>query len=130
MIDEIIRAKIREEVVEYMAPVIGQILVKMDTLATKKDLERFATKEDLNEVKRDVAVLKTDVTGLKADVAGLKSDMVEVKRDVAGLKSDMVEVKQDVAGLKSDVAGLKEDFGTMDGKLDRIIHLLGMPPAA
>ncbi|GIH90113.1 hypothetical protein Psi01_07430 [Planobispora siamensis] len=118
---EIIRAEIRE----YVAPMFEQIMMRMDTLATKEDLNKVDRK--VEDLKIDVAVLKTDMAEVKQDVSGLKRDVSDLKTDVSGLKNDMVEVKQDVSALKTDVSGLKRDFRTMDGKLDRIIGFLGMP---
>ena len=59
------------------------------------------------------------------------------EEDVSGLKQDVVAVlKTDVSVLKrtsraqTDVGDeLKENFRGMDGKLDRVIHWLGMPPS-
>ena len=44
-------------------------------------------------------------------------------------RSDVSVLKTDVADLKTDVGELKENFGVMDGKLDRVIQWLGMPPS-
>ena len=61
---ELVRAEIRE----YVAPMFEQIMVRMDTLATK---------EDLNEVKADVSELKVGLNEVRADVSVLKTDVSE-----------------------------------------------------
>ena len=66
MLSELIRAEIRE----YVAPMFEQIMARMDTLATK---------EDLNEVKADVSAKVAQE--VKADVSELKVGLNEVRAD-------------------------------------------------
>ncbi|MEU4829178.1 hypothetical protein, partial [Streptosporangium sp. NPDC023615] len=83
---------IRTEIMEYVAPMFEQILAKMDTLATKQDVD---------ELRRDVAkcATKEELAEVKVDVGELKVEMAEVKRDVGELKVEMAEVKRDVGEL-------------------------------
>ncbi|GAA2885671.1 hypothetical protein GCM10010517_49340 [Streptosporangium fragile] len=108
MVAEIIRA----EIMEYVAPMFEQIMARMDTLATK---------EDLDQVREDVAkcATKEDFAVVQRDVDGVKEELKEVRRTVDVLTCD-------VGTLKEDSRAMKENYVVMDGKLDRIILLLGM----
>lgn len=57
---------------EYLDPQLGN-------LATKRDLERLASKQDLAELRDDVHIMKSDVTALQDDLRSVKSDVSEIK---------------------------------------------------
>ncbi len=50
----------------------------------------FATKQDVAELRADMAEFKTEI---KQDMAGLRT---ELKQDVAGLRTDMAESKAEL----------------------------------
>ncbi len=67
----------------------------------------------MEEIKKDIKILKTDVTDLKSDVSLLKTDVAELKSDVGVLKEDVGTLKEDVNTLKTDVGALKEDVSVL-----------------
>jgi chromosome segregation ATPase len=77
-------------------------------LATKENLEKLATREELADVKKDVVKNGNAIEGLKKDISGLKEDVSVLKTDVSGLKEDVSVLKTDVSGLKKDVVELKK----------------------
>ncbi len=87
-----------------------------------KDLEMIA-----EIMERSLKPVKEDIAEIKQDVAVLKKEMAEVKQDVAVLKQEMAEVKQDIAVLKQDVATLKQEMAEVKQRLssleDRVTHL-------
>lgn len=60
--------------------------------------ERLATKEDLAEVKAELAEVKAE---LKTELAEVKA---ELKADIAEVKA---ELKEDIAGVRTEIAGLE-----------------------
>lgn len=64
--------------------------------------------------------LKEDVAVLKSDVSVLKSDMSEVKQDVAVLKLDMSEVKQDIAELKEGQKRIEKEVRLNTAAVNKI----------
>lgn len=60
--------------------------------------ERIATKQDIGDVKQEIADVKA---GLKQEIADVKA---ELKQEIADLKA---ELKQDIAAIKQDIAVLK-----------------------
>jgi septal ring factor EnvC (AmiA/AmiB activator) len=79
---------------------------QLGNLATKGDLERLASKEDLNALKIDVSELKGDVSELKSDVTGLKTDMQSVKTDIVALQDDMRSVKSTLQEMNKTLSAL------------------------
>jgi hypothetical protein len=59
----------------------------------KSDFDNLATKEDIGNVRLEVANIRS-----------------ELKEDIANLRA---ELKEDIANLKADIAELKGNFGTM-----------------
>ncbi len=69
------RGDVREIVNEVVVDASGKILEgvqKMFDEQDRKNEQKFATKEDLNNVKTEI---KTDIRFLKEDVEGLKADL-------------------------------------------------------
>lgn len=58
-------------------------------------------------LKEDVAELKTDVAVLKEEVAELKSDMIEVKADIIVLKEEVLKTQANVAEMKTELQDTK-----------------------
>lgn len=106
--------------------------------ATKKDLDRFATKDDLNEVKKDVKELKKDTSELKKDVKGLKEDNKGIKELMADIASYIktgeatmedyrkmrMEIRSDAAQFKDEILHelikVRENFAVVTGWGDKI----------
>ena len=77
--------------------------------------ERLATKDDIAEVRAEIAEVRAELKGDIAEVrAELKGDIAEVRAEVAGVKT---ELKGDIAGvkteLKGDIADLKKDIAIL-----------------
>jgi len=87
---------------------------KMDMMLEKLDGIATVIREDIAELKEDMAVLKEEMSEVKEDIAVLKEDVAELKTDVAVLKEEMSEVKKDITVLKEDVRNVKI---TMEGEI-------------
>jgi chromosome segregation ATPase len=92
-----------------------------EDLATKVDLLALARQADLDELRRDVAVIQADVSTLKTDVAVIQADVATLKTDVAVLKTDMGDLKSDMAGLRSEMADLKLDFAQLGASVRDVV---------
>ena len=66
-------------------------------------LGNMATKDDLAEVRRDVAEVK--------------GDLAEVKKDVAGVKADISSLQDGQTEIKADISNLQDGQQRLDGKL-------------
>ncbi|CAL7960243.1 putative DUF1640 domain-containing protein [Alphaproteobacteria bacterium] len=73
----------------------------LSKLATKEQVAIVESyiKEQINSLKKDVALIKQDVDYLKANIA--------TKTDLATLRS---ELKEDIANLKTEMANVKYDI--------------------
>ncbi len=102
--------------------------------AKEYDLSRLATKEQIaivesyikeqiNSLKKDVALIKQEVDYLKANMA-TKADLAtlrsQLKEDLATLRS---ELKEDITGLKTEMANVKYDI--MKWMIPLFISVLG-----
>jgi hypothetical protein len=67
---------------DFAAAVHEDYLAIRKDMATKKDLERFATKEDLWPMQRDIRTLDKNVRDLRGDVKNITDAMVS-KADLA-----------------------------------------------
>ena len=65
---------------------------QLANLPTKRDLEQFATKEDIDNLGNDVNSLKTDVNEIKTDVVSLQND-------IRSVKSTLQEINQTLTNL-------------------------------
>ena len=89
-----------EALVEFQVQLINDSLAtKQDIEEVKRDIEalRLATKRDIEEVKRDIEEVKRDIEALRL---ATKQDIEEVKRDIEALR---LETKKDIAALKTDM---------------------------
>jgi chromosome segregation ATPase len=97
----------------------------------KKQLNRFATKDDLNVVKQDVSVLKQDVSVIKNEIKDIKNLIGELGnyiRSDGAKKDDFVklrnELKSDAAIFKDEIVHdyvkVQEDFVVVNGWGDKI----------
>ena len=98
------RAGMDEQLAEAL--VECQVQLINDNLATKQDMEevkrdiealRLATKQDIEEVKRDIEALRL---ATEQDIEEVKRDIQEIKRDIEALR---LETKKDIAALKTDM---------------------------
>jgi chromosome segregation ATPase len=109
---------------KQLTATVGQIITiltqQSDSIAFLLQ-EHVALKNDMTEMKADIAGLKTDVAGIQTDVAGLKTDVASMQTDVAGLKTDVASMQTDVAEIKSDMNLMRTEFGS---KLDLILSKL------
>ncbi len=96
--------------------------------------ERVATKEDLADVRGDLAGMesrmatKEDLADVRGDLADLESrmatkeDLADVRGDLAGMESrmatkeDLVDVRGDLAGMESRMA-TKEDLADLESRM-------------
>ena len=69
------------------------------------DIQHLATKEDIAEVKVEIAELRsevrTEIAGVKVEIAELRS---EVRTEIAGVKVEIAELRSEV---QSEIAGVK-----------------------
>ena len=81
--------------------------------------EKIATKQDIGDVKQEIADAKAELKQEIADVkAGLKQEIADVK---AGLKQEIADVKAELkqeiadlkAELKQDIAAIKQDIAVL-----------------
>ena len=82
-----------EALVECQAQLINDSLAtKQDIEEVKRDIEalRLATKQDIEEVKRDIEEVKLDIQEVKKDIEALR---LETKKDIATLKTDMQKME-------------------------------------
>lgn len=94
----------------------------VDELPPSELWSRLATRDDFDELRREVGVLKDDVGVLKNDVAVLKNDVGVLKQDVGELKEDVGVLKQDVGALKNDVAGLHTELDIKLARQESQLH--------
>lgn len=85
------------------------VLVTYVTRTQHQDLRR-ELKEDIADVKEDVAGVREEIRDVKQDIGHLKDEVRDVKQDVRGLQEDMRDVKQDVRGVRSELASLRSDL--------------------
>ena len=97
--------------------IIYQVLAKLtpwQNLATKQDVEEIkkdmATKQDIEGIKKDMAT-KQDIEEIKKTMA-TKQELEEVKKNMA-TKQELEEVKQDIEGIKK-VMATKQDIKTLE----------------
>lgn len=109
---------------------------KADIAVMKEDISDL--KEEMAEVKTDISVMKADISGLKEEMAEVKTDisvmkedisvlkeeMTEVKTDISVLKEEMTEVKSDISELKADTSGMKKQMHSMDRRLRNVELIL------
>ena len=79
-------------------------------------------KQDVDEIKKDVAGLKQDVNGIKQEVDGIKQDVAVLRQEVDGIKQDVAVLKQDVLDLNRKVEILDERTIEMDASV-RVLRL-------
>lgn len=78
-------------------------------LATKKDLERFASKADVDAIRADLDGIRTDLDGIDTKVGGIETDMgglatkVEMQDLRVELRTEMREMRIEMAGIRTDV---------------------------
>ncbi len=104
-----------------------QEALKEDVGNLKKDVAGM--KEDIRDLKEDVAVLKKDVADLKEDVAILKVEVSGLKEDVVILKTEVNSLKENDAKLQADVSGLKDSLQivklTLENETNKKIDIIG-----
>lgn len=90
------KTKIQDELMtffeEVLAPYLGEEFGKVNGRLDNVE-------KDVAVLKNDVSVLKEDVSVLKEDVSVLKTDMRYVKNDIRDLKADMPS-KKDYEAVK------------------------------
>ena len=122
---------VKEKIGEKESKLLLQTIETKVASDLDKIKETLATKEDMANLKDDIANFKVDV---KEDIANLKDDLAnfkaDVKEDIANFKAD---VKEDIANLKADIAHVKADlikwmfifWAGMLGSLVGILKLVG-----
>jgi hypothetical protein len=94
------RAGVPEEQVEAQVAALSE--------AMQTGLQELVTKQDLAEVKQDLAAVKPE---LKQDIAAVKQELTAVKQE---LKQDIAAVRQDMAAMKQELKGeaalIREEF--------------------
>ncbi len=88
--------------------------------------ELLLAMSDMMDTKLDRALrpVREDIAELKTDVAGLKTDVAELKTDVAGLKTDVAKLKTGMAKLETGVAKLETGMQKLDDRVTKIeLHL-------
>ncbi|PIZ24833.1 hypothetical protein COY48_00805 [Candidatus Collierbacteria bacterium CG_4_10_14_0_8_um_filter_43_86] len=88
---------------------------KLKTIfATKEDLKRFATKEDLDESEVRTAFGFTDV----------QRQFTEVRSDISELKSDVKDIRLQLHGMEQNIIGaireLKEDHDVSKKRITKL----------
>ena len=79
---------------------------------------------DLEEKTKGLEDLKKDVASLKTDVGNLSKDVESLKTDVSDLKGDVEILKTDVSGLKKDVEVVKQEAAKFNSFLNALRDLL------
>jgi septal ring factor EnvC (AmiA/AmiB activator) len=78
--------------------------------AARVDPDADGFREDLAELKRDVAAIKLDVAELKSDVAAIKVDITQMRSDIGVLDTRVRGVEAELVELRSDVRELRAEF--------------------
>ncbi|MEM7285733.1 MAG: hypothetical protein AAF480_05225 [Actinomycetota bacterium] len=74
-------------------------------LATKKDLERFATKADFDGIRADLDGMRAEMGGLATKVemqdlrVELRTEMREMRTEMAGIRTDLRTMTLSVVGF-------------------------------
>ncbi len=74
----------------------------------------------MENLEKDVSVLKTDVSVLKTDVSVLKVDVSVLKTDVKEIKERLGKVENDVSFLRDEV---RIGFNTLNDTLNSMFDL-------
>lgn len=96
-------------------------------MLTIEDIQKLtsilATKEDINDVKGDVASLKSDLKGFKdkteSEFISLKSDIREIKEDVAGLRESLQGMIVATDNLTKVITDLHMEYTAITYQLKR-----------
>ena len=88
--------------------------------------DQMATKEDITDVKREMAGFKVEMAEFKAEIRQDMTDFkAEVRQDMAAFKA---EVRQDIADFKAevrqDIADFKVEVNERFAKIERQIAVL------
>jgi chromosome segregation ATPase len=91
-------------------------------------MERLAHVEDkVDELGRNVSVLKTDVSVLKTDVSVLKTDVHGIKVDVGDIKTAIWRLTEIVADHSERFSSLEKSldtrFQSINDRLDRLVAM-------
>ena len=90
-------------------------------LAEIRTIVKEEVKEEVKDIRADVAVLKTDVSELKTDVSELKTDVAELKTNVSGLNIDNRSIRTELKDLRDFSVEFRNDTFK---HFDRIYNLL------
>ncbi len=78
-------------------------------------------REDIQDIKTDVKILKADMVEVKSDIRNLKADMVEVKDRLCNVETDMVEVKGRLCNVEMDMVEVKEQVTRIELTQENLI---------
>ncbi len=94
---------------------LEQLDKRFEALATKEDLKQFATKEDLQRVKKGVEVIKTEVFVMKEEW-GEKIDNIEKRvNEVYNLADE----------IKKGIEKREQEFYSREAQVGRKLKILG-----
>ena len=80
------------------------------------DIQHLATKEDIAELKVEMAELRSE---LRTEMAELRS---EVRTEIAGVKTEMAELRTEMAELRTEMAELRSEVRTEIAQLRTEMH--------
>ena len=98
------------------------------------DKQHLATREDIAEVKVEMAELRsevrTEIAGVKTEMAELRSELrtemaelrSEVRTEIAGVKTEMAELRTEIAELRSEV---RTEIAQLRAEMHRSIRVVG-----
>jgi hypothetical protein len=90
--------------------------------ATKRDLDRFATKDDLNDIRTEMQAMEKRMTkkfAIKEDFHTLEQSLrSEIRLESSALHADLHEVKNEIiAAITDEIGKLYGHVGTQDERM-------------
>ncbi len=104
---------LRRDVITEIEGTEKRLNIRLDQMATKKELKNFATKDDLKNfaTKDDLAVIVTDQATMKGDINDLKNDVSDLnyKFDrIDRTQNTMLEILDENTQILKEIRRLPE----------------------
>jgi len=107
---------VRKEVGGVRAEMATNIEGIRSVMATKKDLERFATKKDLDVVRSSMAT-REDFFYLKEEIAGIKREAAATKSEIIGHIDGFVGMHK---GLDLELVSLRSKYQRLESHVHQL----------